>query len=1149
MADKIVTREQLIDASKDAESLQKFISGTDIEDVLTRLGQQYPTLAKLIRILMETGGWKAYETEAILLATTPLVNPSVGYAFDTKKLYRWNGTNWTDEGVSPLDLSKQYTDQKAIEVNTNIEGILVNEVLPYIDNADDIVKADAINAAAIDAKTKADTAEENAKNYADSVVLNQKANVNAFINSNIDRAGDAITLFSSELYGEVLNSAFTPSENVILTTVPNVGKVTKFRNIETYIASRAAPAVYSQSKYQAKFSLLRTIDSTDPLNDAIQFGIEYLNHNKESISHTVLETASIKVSNGVVTKTFELVPVNNAVYMRPWLRIYGTDSETAIIYLGVDNVTAESNAKEYAYGEVMALAEAAANDATNKANTAKSEAIDAAAIDATNKANTAKSEAIDAAAIDATNKADTAEENAKNYADSNANFTFKVLTETDHLDDLKVSGTYTALNTIVASTSRGYPVNEAGALRVVKHSNSNSTQHEYLTFSGKLYIRRFIASWSAWVAQATSAETDAAKAEIMGVALVNRGVVTGSAITNLTDVGLYSVSNMTDFPSDFPATFGILKRYKFGSYAYWELSSTSRPDVTWQKVGVSAWRKISLEESAAAATSAAVSQSLAVSLADKGLISGGNISDLLAVGLYAVSDMLDFPSDFPATYGILKRFKFSGYAYWELSTTSRPDIVWQKVGVAAWRKISVEDALAPFASKDSLTLNRDKLYPMLALTRAAVAANTTVQALEKHILDIKVNGANPDCYYRISYYGNNSTLASEANKFGWILQEISKAGFAETGGTVKALTASATTKYEIVPNSGIVQFTLQSTVDTSISFDFTVDTTGFDTTVLFSHAVFTSQAWGHIIDPIKYVLKQGVDVAVIDEKIATNNKQIEALPALPVITATSAGLVPIDLSGNANYSGLLFSKSISTSIAPASVTKVMSVIVALESGMTLNTLLTVAAGDIATGSGNNLLEGDQITLLDALFNMMLPSSNTSANLVARSVGEFLGGDTATFISRMNSKAVDLGMTGTTFKNPSGLAASGHASTVSDLLKLGVYASKNATMLSIWGQLNHTISIQGSNPRSIIIDSSVDPIVNGEPWAIGGKTGTLAPSIYNMLLFVRLRNGFTGVAVTVGSSSNTNRYSDVKSMVEYVRNAYAYPAPPQIVLKN
>lgn len=111
MADEIITREQLIDASKDAESLQKFISGTDIEDVLTRLGQIYPTLAKLVRILMETGGWKAYETEAVLLATTPLVTPSVAYAFDTKKLYLWDGSVWKDEGTSPLDLAKAYADQ------------------------------------------------------------------------------------------------------------------------------------------------------------------------------------------------------------------------------------------------------------------------------------------------------------------------------------------------------------------------------------------------------------------------------------------------------------------------------------------------------------------------------------------------------------------------------------------------------------------------------------------------------------------------------------------------------------------------------------------------------------------------------------------------------------------------------------------------------------------------------------------------------------------------------------------------------------------------------------------------------------------------------------------------------------------------------
>lgn len=116
MADEIITRQQLVDASIDADSLQLFISGSDFEDVLTRLGQQYPTLAKMIRILMETGGWKAYETEAILLATTPTANPSVGYAFDTKKMYLWNGSEWSDEGLSQLDQARADIDAKVEQV-------------------------------------------------------------------------------------------------------------------------------------------------------------------------------------------------------------------------------------------------------------------------------------------------------------------------------------------------------------------------------------------------------------------------------------------------------------------------------------------------------------------------------------------------------------------------------------------------------------------------------------------------------------------------------------------------------------------------------------------------------------------------------------------------------------------------------------------------------------------------------------------------------------------------------------------------------------------------------------------------------------------------------------------------------------------------
>ncbi|SSP18607.1 sialidase [Acinetobacter pittii] len=125
MADEIVTRQQLVDAGLDAESLQKFISGSDIEDVLTRLGQIYPTLAKAIRILMETGGWKAYSTEAELLATVPTVNPSVGYAFDTKKLYKWNGTSWIDEGLSQLALAEKFflANKGAVDITSTAERL------------------------------------------------------------------------------------------------------------------------------------------------------------------------------------------------------------------------------------------------------------------------------------------------------------------------------------------------------------------------------------------------------------------------------------------------------------------------------------------------------------------------------------------------------------------------------------------------------------------------------------------------------------------------------------------------------------------------------------------------------------------------------------------------------------------------------------------------------------------------------------------------------------------------------------------------------------------------------------------------------------------------------------------------------------------
>jgi len=109
MAD-FVTGEQLENAGKNCESFDKFFHGTDAEDVITYLGKVFPTLSKILRQFFDAGLFRPFQTEAQLLAYVPTTNISAAYAFDTKKLYLWNGTSWINEGLSQYEQSKLYTD-------------------------------------------------------------------------------------------------------------------------------------------------------------------------------------------------------------------------------------------------------------------------------------------------------------------------------------------------------------------------------------------------------------------------------------------------------------------------------------------------------------------------------------------------------------------------------------------------------------------------------------------------------------------------------------------------------------------------------------------------------------------------------------------------------------------------------------------------------------------------------------------------------------------------------------------------------------------------------------------------------------------------------------------------------------------------------
>ncbi|EPQ6632187.1 sialate O-acetylesterase, partial [Acinetobacter baumannii] len=113
MADYL-TPAKLENASLDCDSWDKFFHGTEFEDVVTRLGKIFPTLPKVLKLFFDNGLFRTFKTEVELLTYVPATTPSTAYAFDTKKLYSWDGSVWNDEGLSPLDLSKSYTDEQFI---------------------------------------------------------------------------------------------------------------------------------------------------------------------------------------------------------------------------------------------------------------------------------------------------------------------------------------------------------------------------------------------------------------------------------------------------------------------------------------------------------------------------------------------------------------------------------------------------------------------------------------------------------------------------------------------------------------------------------------------------------------------------------------------------------------------------------------------------------------------------------------------------------------------------------------------------------------------------------------------------------------------------------------------------------------------------
>jgi D-alanyl-D-alanine carboxypeptidase len=128
----------------------------------------------------------------------------------------------------------------------------------------------------------------------------------------------------------------------------------------------------------------------------------------------------------------------------------------------------------------------------------------------------------------------------------------------------------------------------------------------------------------------------------------------------------------------------------------------------------------------------------------------------------------------------------------------------------------------------------------------------------------------------------------------------------------------------------------------------------------------------------------------------------------------------------------------------ASLTKIMTAIVAIENG-NLQDIVKVSRSAVGKeGSSIYLKEGQEMSLHHLLYGLMLRSGNDAATAIA----EHVGGSEQGFVFMMNAKAAELGLMNTSFMNPHGLDMEGHYSSAEDLAKLTAYALKNPTFREI-----------------------------------------------------------------------------------------------------
>ncbi|WP_053376703.1 D-alanyl-D-alanine carboxypeptidase family protein [Paenibacillus sp. FJAT-27812] len=219
---------------------------------------------------------------------------------------------------------------------------------------------------------------------------------------------------------------------------------------------------------------------------------------------------------------------------------------------------------------------------------------------------------------------------------------------------------------------------------------------------------------------------------------------------------------------------------------------------------------------------------------------------------------------------------------------------------------------------------------------------------------------------------------------------------------------------------------------------------------------------------------------------------------------------------------LLYSANGDTSMRIASLTKIMTAIVAIDHGKLTDMVKTSKRAVGKEGSSIYLQLGEEMSLLNMLYGLMLRSGNDAATAIA----EHVGGTEEGFVHLMNEKATFLGLEHTQFKNPHGLDEDGHFSSANDLAKLTAYALKN----EVFAEIVSTKEKNVPNPHDNWEYSykNKNKMLTMYEGADGVKTGYTKKSL-RCLVSSATRQGQQLAAVTINDSDD---WSDHRKMLDW-----------------